>query len=92
MFSGISKKLDTVANSKRCDDVRPWVHSIVNHLYWCTATSSTAEEKVAKWKSVVNHIQNIHEHDDWHFPVCQHAPIDAKDNKRWLQPSKFSNI
>jgi len=83
---GVCKKLEVVANSKGCQDVRGWIHSIVNHLYWSAATSTGSEDTVAKWKSVVNHIQDVHTHDDWHFPACEHGPIDST---KWLLPCKY---
>lgn len=83
------KKLDAVANSKGCADVRDWVHSIVNHLYWSAATSQTGDEIVAKWTSVANHIQNVHVHDDAHFPACQHKPVDSSQYKKWLLPGSY---
>ena len=84
-FEGLSKKLDVVANSKKCKDMRSWVHSIINHLYWSAATSQNGDEMVAKWVSVVNHIQDIHIHDDQLFPACQHDPIDDSQHKNWLE-------
>jgi len=67
--------------------VRGWIRSISNHLYWSAASSSSEQEIVAKWVSVVNHVQNIHEHEDWRFPACLHEPIDDGDQKDWLIPS-----
>ena len=52
-------------------------------MYWAAASSITGEETVAKWVSVVNHVQNIHRHDDWQFPVCLHGPTD--DHKKVAQ-------
>jgi hypothetical protein len=91
-IAGVLKKLDAVANTKGCSDVREWVHSITNHLYWCAATSTSGQETVAKWISVINHIQDIHEHDDWRFSSCAHGPIptDTRRLKKWLNPGKYS--
>jgi len=60
-------------------------------MYWAAASSITGEETVAKWVSVVNHVQNIHQHDDWQFPVCLHGPTDDHE-KKWLRPSEFIYI
>jgi hypothetical protein len=90
--SGLSKKLDAVANKKGCQDVRDWVHSIINHMYWSASTSSSGEETAAKWTSVANHIQNVHVHDNWHFPSCAHGPIDSSEHKKWLLPSMHDTL
>nr|XP_033933776.1 uncharacterized protein LOC117441864 [Pseudochaenichthys georgianus] len=34
------------------------------------ATSTTGPERVAKWTSILNHVQDIHSHDDPLFPKC----------------------
>lgn len=60
--------------------------SIVNHLYWCEASSSTGKEIVAKWRSVVNHVQDIHEHEG-EFQRCQHPPLVGDQARPWLKPS-----
>uniref|UniRef100_A0A671W0Z0 THAP-type domain-containing protein n=1 Tax=Sparus aurata TaxID=8175 RepID=A0A671W0Z0_SPAAU len=40
---------------------------------------------VAKWTSLLNHIQNIHVPDNPLFPECLHAP--SNDKKKWLKPA-----
>lgn len=44
---------------------------------------------VAKWTSVSNHIQNVHQNDDWRFPQCLHQPVDANGQRKWLKPSSM---
>ncbi|ROL54877.1 hypothetical protein DPX16_19547 [Anabarilius grahami] len=63
MAKGVAKKIDQLAKTRTCREVGAWKKSIVNHLYWCGASSSTGSKIVAKWKSVANRVQNIHEHD-----------------------------
>lgn len=91
MYVGVSRKLESLAHQNGCQVVGEWIHSIVNHMYWAAASSITGEETVAKWVSVVNHVQNIHQHDDWQFPVCLHGPTDDHE-KKWLRPSEFIYI
>lgn len=74
---GLSKKLESLGKERQCEAVREWAKSIVNHLYWSVASSSTGEEAVAKWVSVANHVQNVHQHDDWLFPACAHGDLDS---------------
>ena len=83
--------METVANARGCTAVRPWIHSITNHLYWSAATSISGEETVAKWSSVANHIQDVHVHDDWHFPMCEHSQIDQRALTKWLHPGELSS-
>lgn len=38
---------------------------MVNHLYWCAASSDgDSELMVAKWQSIVNHAHDIHSRHD----------------------------
>jgi len=83
---GLSKKLESLGKERQCEAVREWAKSIVNHLYWSVASSSTGEEAVAKWVSVANHVQNVHQHDDWLFPACAHGDLDSDHRTKWLEP------
>ncbi|KAK7879775.1 hypothetical protein WMY93_033554 [Mugilogobius chulae] len=74
---GISKKLQRTAKTKDCSQHK-WQRSIKNHIYWTAATSSTPEERVGKWTSIINHVQDTHVHDNTAFPRCLH-PL------RWLK-------
>lgn len=85
-FVGVAKKIDQLGKLKVCSEVITWKRSIVNHLYWCGASSSTGSEIVAKWKSVANHIQDIHEHGG-EFPKCLHEPLVGEQARQWLKPS-----
>ncbi|XP_071063274.1 uncharacterized protein [Pseudochaenichthys georgianus] len=69
---GISKQLEKAAKKKDSETLRGWVKSIRNHIYWTAATSTTGPERVAKWTSILNHVQDIHSHDDPLFPKCLH--------------------
>ncbi|XP_042340550.1 uncharacterized protein LOC121941750 isoform X2 [Plectropomus leopardus] len=83
---GLSKKLDKLAQNKDCEVLKKWLHSIKNHLYWTATSSTSGPEKVAKWTSLVNHIQNIHVHEDPIFPKCEHTDRVSRDPKKWFQP------
>ena len=74
---GLLKKLDAAAYERGCFAIQPWISSINNHLYWCAATCRDQEQelKVTKWRSVINHMQDIHEGHNPQFPRCQHPPI-----------------
>ncbi|XP_049440380.1 uncharacterized protein LOC125893646 [Epinephelus fuscoguttatus] len=57
---------------------------ITNQIYWIAASSTSGPERIAKWTSVMNHLQDIHIHDDPLYPKCDHAPRVSKDKEKWL--------
>ncbi|XP_052464668.1 uncharacterized protein LOC128021464 isoform X1 [Carassius gibelio] len=81
---GISKQLEKVCKLKGCEKIRKWLHSIKNHIYWTAASSSSGPERVAKWMSMLNHMQNKHTHEDSNFPACLHGTRRSRDTKKWL--------
>lgn len=66
--------------------LRKWLPSIKNHIHWSAMSSKEGPEKVAKWKSLFNHIQNVHTHDDPVFPNCAHPDRVSTDPSKWLKP------
>ncbi|XP_008298193.1 uncharacterized protein LOC103370809 isoform X2 [Stegastes partitus] len=82
----LSKQLENLAKNKECLVVRKWLPSIKNHMYWTATASKSGAEKVAKWKSLVNHLQNVHTHDDPLFPKCAHPDRVSRDPNKWFQP------
>ncbi|XP_029946095.1 uncharacterized protein LOC115387508 isoform X2 [Salarias fasciatus] len=84
MAKGISKKLDKLSKLKECEKLQKWKKSISNHLYWTAATSTTGPERVAKWTSILNHVQDIHTHEDPLYPVCLHELRLTRDENKWL--------
>lgn len=86
---GVTKKMAQLANQRGCELVREWIRSVSNHMYYSAASSNgeSGDMVVAKWKSVVWHIQNIHEgHDEPLFDRCTHPPLDSNNQRKWLQP------
>ena len=42
------------------------------------------------WKSVTNHIQDIHDRHSELYLECDHGPLDEDDQyKEWLQPCEI---
>ena len=78
------QKVEGVSKEKGCEKVKKWQASIRNHLYWSATNSTSGGETVAKWTSLMNHIQNIHVHDDPLFPACLHGPTTS--TSKWLKP------
>ncbi|XP_052409539.1 uncharacterized protein LOC127955926 isoform X2 [Carassius gibelio] len=82
---GVSKKLLRIARSKDCEQLQRWLHSIKNHIYWTAASSSSGQERVAKWTSILNHVQDMHTHEDPVFPQCLHPQRTSRDKSKWLR-------
>ena len=51
-------------------------------MYWVAISSSTATEREEKWKSLINHIVNVHVHEENKvFTRCTHEVIE----REWLK-------
>ncbi|XDV11893.1 hypothetical protein PO909_000688 [Leuciscus waleckii] len=85
LCKALTKKMDAMSKEKDCNKVKMWRKSIKNHLYWSASGSSNGEETVAKWTSLLNHIQNVHVHENPLFPKCLHPP--STDKNKWLKPA-----
>lgn len=91
-ITGVSKRVEKLARKKSCVAARAWSRSVSNHMNWVAASTpdGNGEMMLAKWLSVANHIQNVHDHDSQLFPNCLHGPLDESERKKkWLKPSKF---
>jgi solute carrier family 8 (sodium/calcium exchanger) len=56
---------------------------IINHLYW-TAASFPDQDGVlmlAKWKSLCNHIINVHNGHNPLDPICEHCDLEGRERK-----------
>ena len=91
-IAGTGKKLDALAKIKDCNIISKWKQSITNHMYWSAGSieDNDGDMIVAKWESVVQHVQNVHtNHPNHLFPSCVHDPLEEDDEREieWLQPS-----
>ncbi|XP_059361052.1 uncharacterized protein LOC132098844 [Carassius carassius] len=85
----VQKALDAAAKERDCEDLKLWRPAIINHLYWTAASTPTGDpdEMQAKWQSMINHVQDIHEHSSLAFTSCAHPPLEGEArNKEWLEP------
>ena len=86
----VVKKLSKKAKVKGCEDLLPWIRSVSNHLWWCSATcNGNAEELKEKWKSVLFHVTNKHKWNGYsHFHECCHPRLTSAQTrkKKWLKP------
>lgn len=84
VVSGISKKLEAEAKKEGGKDIRPWIKSVVNHIYWIwSSCGNDGELKTLKWMSIVNHISNKHEGHSPAFPKCDHG--DIQQERQWIK-------
>lgn len=82
-FLGISRKLENAAKKRGAGEIRPWIKGIVNHTYWVAASSGdNGQLKLEKWKSISNHIINVHNHDSEIYPECEHGELEPRD---WMR-------
>ena len=85
----IKKKLQNLAKKKPCSLVGEWTKSVINHFYWCVQSTEPGNKVLveAKWKSLLNHVQNKHEHDGI-YPKCLHQPLteDQARLTKWFKP------
>ncbi|XP_061190456.1 uncharacterized protein LOC133198376 [Saccostrea echinata] len=73
-----------LGNSQQNHWIRPWIKSIVNHTYWVAASSgNNGQMKTDKWKSLSNHLINVHDHDSEVFPRCEHGQLE--EPRDWMQ-------
>lgn len=86
LYFRLIKESGCFGQKKDCEVVQKWLPGIKNHMYWTAWSSTTGFEKVAKWTSLVNHIQNVHEHDDPLFPKCAHPIKVSTHRNKWFKP------
>ena len=86
----VIKKLSLKAKVKGCEDLLPWIRSISNHMWWCSATcDGNAQVLKEKWKSVLFHVTNKHKWNGYtHFHECCHPRLTSAQirKKKWLKP------
>lgn len=93
--SGLGKALDSAAKDRHCEQLQLWKPAVVNHLYWTAASTPDGNPSImeAKWTSLVNHIQDIHDHNSPAFPTCAHPPLEGEHrDKEWLEPGTEHSI
>ena len=79
----MKKRLTAAANKEENSVIKVWIPSIVAQLYWSAATSDgDGDLALAKWKSMANHVGNIHHHADPLYPQCLHEELD---DRKWMR-------
>ncbi|XP_064462597.1 uncharacterized protein LOC135373305 [Ornithodoros turicata] len=84
VVKGVKKKLLALSRSTKHQVVQLWIDSLTRHAYWCPRTSGDDGDLcLAKWVSAVNHIVDIHEHDNPLYPICYHGALS--EPRQWLR-------
>lgn len=67
-----------------CEDIGPWIKSMVNHLYWSAMSTEDGDSEMIleKWKSLGNHIHNKHRGHGKKFKKCIHGRLRKK---KWFK-------
>ncbi|KAH9359501.1 hypothetical protein HPB48_012200 [Haemaphysalis longicornis] len=79
---GVKKKLH--AASKRHGVLECWIQPIGNHLYWVAAMGQGDSELIlSMWKSILNHVCDVHAGHDGPFAECLHEPLE---DRQWIKP------
>ena len=88
LAKSVRKDLAAASKKRECGDLLPWTASVVNHLWWCAATSDGDQLLCQeRWKSVVYHTADVHEWPDFQlFSACDHDELtnEQRRNKVWL--------
>ena len=71
-----------VLSSVRFIDYKLLIYIYVIFIF----TDNNPDLKIAKYTSILNHIQGIHEHDDELYPECDHGEIE----REWLPAGEIS--
>ena len=86
----VVKQLTKKAKVKGCENLFPWIKSVSNHLWWCSATcDGNAGVLREKWKSIMYHVTNKHKwRGNTHFHECCHPALTNAEarKKKWLKP------
>ncbi|XP_063436361.1 uncharacterized protein LOC134717799 [Mytilus trossulus] len=78
------KKILVIKPKKLPTEVKPWIPSICNHVWWCSRDPKDKLEET--WTSLLYHISNRHTFPGKLVTKCGHPPLsaDAITKKKWL--------
>lgn len=81
----VIKQVLKASKEKGCEVLKKWTKGIKTHLYWCATSTKSGFGNliVAKWKSFMHHVCNIHEgHPDDLYKKCAHGELEKR---KWLK-------
>ncbi|XP_064631010.1 uncharacterized protein LOC135489542 [Lineus longissimus] len=75
LAKNVKKKVLKIAKLKGCEIAAEWCKAITNHLYYVASNTPEGQSDliIAKWKSLDNHLHNIHKGHGNLFPKCGHG-------------------
>ncbi|XP_072006293.1 uncharacterized protein [Engystomops pustulosus] len=90
MAKSIGNKLLNASKTKNGAILSHWIQPIKNHVWWCSRTcNDDPDQLVQKWKSVIHHVQNVHEWEtEEPYQACLHPPLTPEklQDTKWLHP------
>ena len=91
----IKTKFLKILKKKACEELRPWIKSICNHLWWsCGTCEQNYMLLKEKWISLLFYIQNKHYWTGnalYHKCCCADLSTEEEHSKAWLSP-KFESF
>ncbi|XP_069594994.1 uncharacterized protein [Ranitomeya imitator] len=89
LSKSIGNEVLMAAKHKDCEVLYEWVEAIRNHIWWSSCTcSKNPDLLIHKWKSVLQHVTNVHEWGgDSDCKACHHPPLpeEVVKNTKWLE-------
>ena len=88
LAKSIKKDLILKSKSKKCENLKKWIKSVLNHFWWCCSTCNGDERiLLEKWKSLLFHVRNKHTWKGYkHFHKCVHKRLSKTESSdvEWL--------
>ncbi|VDI27339.1 Hypothetical predicted protein [Mytilus galloprovincialis] len=87
LSKSVKKKILAIKPKKLLTEVKPWIPSICNHVWWCSREAKGNPDKLEEtWTSLLYHISNRHTFPGKLVTKCGHPPLsaDAIRKKKWL--------
>ena len=79
----VTKRLHLKAQKKDAAELMPWIHSVSNHLYWCSQSCGGDPVLLReKWNSLTYHVVNQHQWNGDRMSQCEHEAVN--DKTVWL--------
>ncbi|VDH92225.1 Hypothetical predicted protein, partial [Mytilus galloprovincialis] len=87
LSKSIKKKILAIKPKKLLNEVKPWIPSICNHIWYCSRQAHGDSDKLEEtWRSLLCHISNRHTFPGKIVTQCGHPPLSPDDirKKKWL--------
>ncbi|XP_044126121.1 uncharacterized protein LOC122920577 isoform X1 [Bufo gargarizans] len=89
LSKSVGNEVLMAAKHKDCEILYEWVEAIRNHIWWSSCTCcKNPDLLIEKWKSVLQHVTNVHE---WggnsDCKACHHPPLpeEVVNSTNWLK-------